>query len=478
MKRNRLLYIITLTVLLSSSCNKILDVTPRQSIDSEIALSSPQAITAALNSVYAYLKPSSQYGRNLIAIPELLADNAEHTNNPNDLYPQALNQPGAHIDHWQSSYYGINGANNILKVLETPITGVTDEFKERISGQAYFLRALFYHNLMRVYAYDPTAIVVASNRGGVPLITEPVKRLDEISYPSRASIDEVYSLIYSDLTKAQQLLMGKAIGGSDPDYYASAGAAAALFTRVALYKGDYEKVITESANVLATHSGKFQSNANYISSWRSVKNPESIFEIPYLIADNIGVNESLRATFTSRSTLTSSTFVNRGNVVVSADLYSKYDANDVRRGLIINGLGRNASRREITKFMSKNGTANLDNVPVIRISEVYLNRAEAFARSVPAMDDLARTDLNRIRERAELTAAPATLVGQALINEILLQRRLEFAFEGHRFFDMKRLGMNIVKPTGNVSFEDFKILARLPVSEINNNKNLVQNFGY
>lgn len=478
MKKHKIVYIFVIAVLLNSSCNKILDVTPRQSIDSEIALSSSEAIQAALNSVYAYLRPSSQYGRDLIAFPELLADNAEHTNNPNDLYAQARNQPGAHIGNWQSSYYAINGINNILRTLESPPADVTQEFKERIAGQAHFLRALFYHNLLRVYAYDPTAIVAASDRGGVPLITTPVLEVSEITYPSRAPVADVYGLIYNDLASAYQLLEGKAIGGADPDYYASSGAAAALLTRVALYNGDYEKVIAEADKVVAALGGKFQSRATYVSSWRSVKNPESIFEIPYLIADNIGVNESLRATFTSRNSLGSSTFANRGNVVVSEDLYSKYSTNDVRRELIINGLGRNASRKEITKFLSKNGTANLDNVPVIRISEIYLNRAEAYARSTPAQDDLAREDLNKIRERAGLTPATASLSGQALIDEILLQRRLELAFEGHRFFDLKRLGMDIIKPTGNVQFEEYRILAPIPYSEMERNENLEQNFGY
>jgi SusD family. len=478
MQKKYLLYSLFIMASIGIACNKILDVTPRQSIDSSIALESPEAIEAALNAAYAALRPVSQYGRDLIAIPELLADNAAHTNNPNDLYSQSRNLPGAHINMWQSSYYAINGLNNILKVLENPPAGITEEFKERISGQVYFLRALFYHNLMRVYAYDPTAIVPEANRGGVPIVTTPTLKLEDLSFPERASIEAVYELIYADLQKSIQLLEGKSIGGNDPEYYASDAAASALLSRVALYNGDYATVVTEATQVINAKSDKFQSNANYISSWRSMKQPESLFELVYLTADNIGVNESLRATFTSRNTLNSATFAARGNVVVSDDLFNKYAANDVRKGLIINGLGRNNGKNEMTKFISKNGTANLDNVPVIRISEMYLNRAEAFARMLPAQEDAAREDLNKIRVRAGLAPVDASLTGQDLINEIFLQRRLELAFEGHRFFDMKRLGMDIVKPSGNVNFEEYRILAKIPESEIQRNKNLVQNFGY
>lgn len=476
MQRIKFIYALIFVACLGMACDKILDVTPRQSIDSSIALESPEAIQAALNAVYAYLRPFTMYGRDLIAFPELLSDNAAHTNNPNELYSESRNLPGAHMNIWQNSYYAINGINNILKVLETEKPGITVEFKERISGQCYFLRALFYHNLMRVYAYDPTAVVANANRGGVPLLLQPTLKLEDLVFPARSTIPDAYDLIYSDLEKAIQLMEGKTIGGTDPEFYASAGAAKALLSRVALYNGDYDRVVTEATNAINIYSGKFQTNATYISSWRSAKNPESIFELVYLVGDNIGVNESLRATFTSRNSLTSATFANRGNVVVSDDLFSKYASNDVRKGLIINGLGRNNGRNEITKFLSRGGSANLDNVPVIRISEVYLNRAEAYARLM--MEDEARDDLNRIRVRAGLAAVDATLTSDALIDEILLQRRLELAFEGHRFFDLKRLGKNIVKPSGNVGFEEYRILARLPETEIQRNANLVQNFGY
>src|SRR5690606_22378747 len=98
------------------------------------------------------------------------------------------------------------------------------------------------------------------------------------------------------------------------------------------------------------------------------------------------------------------------------------------------------SRIEITKYLSRSGS-NHDNVPVIRVSEVYLNRAEAYAYS--GEDDLAREDVNRIRSRAGLGLIPGTVTGDDLKAEIALQRRLELAFEGHRFFDLKRRGQDI-----------------------------------
>ena len=176
----------------------------------------------------------------------------------------------------------------------------------------------------------------------------------------------------------------------------------------------------------------------------------------------------------TRTTVTSNATASFGNVVVSDDLYAKYSANDTRRGLIMKGLGANASRNEMTKFASKNGVANLDNVPVIRYAEVLLNKAEALANL--GKDSDARTALNRIRTRANL--AEVSLSGTALMDEIILQRRLDLAFEGHRFFDIKRRGKDIIKDAGNVMFNDFRILGRLPIREIEINPNLIQNPGY
>ncbi len=147
---------------------------------------------------------------------------------------------------------------------------------------------------------------------------------------------------------------------------------------------------------------------------------------------------------------------------------------DIRRQLYELGTkGRGAQNVETTKFLGKNGTINLDNVPVIRISEMYLNRAEAYYRLGKEADAI--KDLNTIRTRAGLTEK-AGLTGAALLDEIIRQRRLELAFEGHRFWDLKRLGRDIVKLPTNLPFTDYRVLPRIPISEINNNKNLKQNY--
>jgi len=120
---------------------------------------------------------------------------------------------------------------------------------------------------------------------------------------------------------------------------------------------------------------------------------------------------------------------------------------------------------------------------VIRKTEMYLNRAEAYATpGSPVFDEaLALADLNTVRVARGLVAV--ALTGTALYEEILQQRRLEFAFEGHRWFDLKRLGRDVIKVglfTGaaDLQFTDGRVLANIPQREVDGNPNLVQNFGY
>jgi hypothetical protein len=119
----------------------------------------------------------------------------------------------------------------------------------------------------------------------------------------------------------------------------------------------------------------------------------------------------------------------------------------------------------------------LENLPIIRAAELYLIRAEARYRTDAAG---ARADLNALRSNRGLAAVDAGLVGDALFNQILKERRLEFALEGHRWFDLKRNGLTITKHGNNesVPYSDYRILAPLPVDQLTLNDKLVDNPGY
>lgn len=469
MKRKFLVSIICLS--LFSSCEKLLEINPKQSIDSSIALTSTEGISAALTSVYARLQHYTLYGRDYLALAEALSDNMVHTDNSSHLRPEATNTRNAHLSGWQMSYYAINQANLIIDALNNGTYETS--WKANTLGQAYFLRALCYHDLMRAYAYDPTAIVDAYNYGGVPLMLVGVDDVGKIAALERPALEKVYDQIYADLDLAHTNL---ASSNSTSVHLATKAAVSALYARVALYRGDYGKTVEMATQALGETNAVFSSQANFLADWRKEVHPESIFELKFNISENIGSDRSLRSTYTSRATYDATDFSIQAVLAVDPAFYTSYSNDDVRRGLIRPGVGKNERFLENYKFISKSGTLGLDNVPILRLSEVYLNRAEALARQHTPDGNTAMQDLNKIRNRAGLPSV--TLAGEPLINEIMLQRRLELAFEGHRWFDLKRTGKDIVKGSGTIAFTDYRILAPIPIRETIADPILKQNFNY
>ncbi|WP_461534034.1 RagB/SusD family nutrient uptake outer membrane protein [Sinomicrobium sp.] len=455
-----------------TSCESLLETDPMLSVDSETALSSVESIEAATVGCYSQLRSTSLYGRQYIVYPELMGNTAAHSGRRSNNQTVANNARGTHMGGWQLAYEAITAANEILEALED-FEG-SQEWKDGIAGQLYFLRALYYHNLARIYGYDPTAIG-ATNRGTVPLVLTSIKTYSEIVPTPRATQEEMYAQLYEDLEKAYELLQGTPTSAGP--HFATSGGAAALMTRVALYNGDYPTVIEWADKAIESGVARFSTHDSYISDWRAETHPESLFEVEFKVDQNIGITNSIRSAFTTRVNEEGTVQNGNGDAVVSDQLFELYEDDDVRKQLIMKGLGTASDANEMTKFFSRGGAPNLDNVPVIRLSEVYLNRAEAYAK-VGGMEAEAIADVNLIRERAGLT--PVTgLVEELLLDEIAKQRKLELAFEGHSWFDYKRLGQDIEKPNGTTFlWSDYRILSIIPWREINANAALQQNRGY
>jgi len=209
-------------------------------------------------------------------------------------------------------------------------------------------------------------------------------------------------------------------------------------------------------------------------------NPESLFELKFTSSESLGVNIALSSALTPNVWL---------DVLPSDELLATLEPGDVRNSLYplteenyesVIGT-QNEGLRYVAKYEATVAT-HTDNVPVIRISEVYLTRAEAYAERGNAGDDvLANNDLNQIRTNRGL-AANVDLTN--LVEEILLERRRELAFEGHRWQDLKRKGWDIVKPDATgpsptlIYGDNIQFLSPLPNGEVSLNENLEQNPGY
>lgn len=491
---------LTASLLTIAACNNstLLDVQPRSAADSQTAFASPEGFDAAVNGIYDRLQSVVLYGRDMLAVSEALGDNAQFTNKSGRLVSENRNIAGATFGtatssggSWLTAYLAINQANLVLDNIGTFAFAVGDTARRnRLQGQAFFLRGLLYHDLSRIYTYEPGAVVDAQDRGGVPLLLKGVIDQSSITLPARPAVADVYKQIYSDLQNAISTFNRT---DATVPAYGNKQATQALFSRVALYNKDYATVVKYATDAIAG-AVKLSPNASYVGGWRAPQNPESLFEVQYTTPENIGVNTSLQTTYTTlvragdRSTTGGfgdlvPTVTSAGSLTAFIpDLEAEKSATgqvlDIRRQLYELGtIGRGTAFIECTKFLGKNGTINLDNVPVIRVSEVYLNRAEANYFLGNTADALA--DLNVIRTRAGLPLA--TLTGAALLNEIYRQARLEFGFEGHRWFDLKRTAQSVVKATaqgGGLVWGDFRYLAPIPVNELSTNRNIRQNFGY
>ena len=487
------------------SCRKALNIDPRQSIPAATALTTRDGISAALNSVYVRLKNTRVYGRDLIALPEALSDNGFATNKSGRLLPEANNVQGAHFTGtlWQAGYEAVNQANLILEALPAA-TDPTITAADRISweGQLLFLRGLFYFDMVKVYAYMPGADVAANNRGGIPIILKGTNTSDgALSLkPSRAPIADVYAQVVRDLEAANSRLTNSFANVG----VANKAAAQGLLSRVHLYAKNFTESRRWADSAIALAGTRLSTSTNYVANFRTAINPETMFQVSFVSnPENIGVNESLQTSFTTLATPGGTVTQGFGDLVPTISLmnglgitltggnttgvFNGANASIATRSADVRNLlyevgtaGRGLSKVECTKYMGKNGFPNLDHIPVIRVAEVILNRAEAFATpGSPVFNEAnALADLNRIITNRGLPAV--TLTGTALHEEILNQRRLELAFEGHRFFDLKRLGRDLVKAPhyNTVPFFDTRILAPLPQREIDGNKNLVQNPGY
>ncbi|RYY41121.1 MAG: RagB/SusD family nutrient uptake outer membrane protein [Chitinophagaceae bacterium] len=517
------LYKLSWSLLLLSSltaCKKQLELDPKQSVDVSVALTSREGVNAAITGVYSSLKSTTNYGRDLLAVSDALADNGFATQKSGRLLAENQNGTGAHFVLWQNNYYAIAQINQVLAAIPTlnVSPAVTTAERNSWEGQLYFLRALMYHDLARCYGYEPGMGVQGQDRGSVPIMLQTPATIQEAlnTMPGRATADSVYRRIYADLDSANKRL---ATSNSGLPHIATKAAAQALYARVALYRRDWVNAARwcDSVLAVAANVNRLATTSSYVSSWTSQTNPESLFEVRFANqSENIGVNTSLQTTYTTlaergRPSLTAGF----GDLVAATPLlqalgFTGIAANgsggtftgrsdDVRNLLFESGTtGRGTARIECTKFIGKNGVANLDNVPVIRIPEVYLTRAEARLNNGDAAGALA--DLKVVKQARyanytttqqtadnALTAntglplvAPTPPATTTLYGQILHQRRLEFAFEGQRWFDFKRLGFTLPKATATLytGYTDFKVLAPIPVRETDVNPNLVQNFGY
>lgn len=473
-KHIRLLLTTALVIITGSSCEDILDTTPTESIDSEVALSSFSGLKAILVDGYDDLQSTSRFGSQLYVQPEIMGDNVDFLNRRGTYSAHYRNLFRTHLNGWQN-YNPINDMTLLIEAIqkfqEDP-TGFDPTEINSVEGQARALRAFYYFVTVNIHAYTPTAIIDSKNRGGVPILEKGVVAFTDIDFDAvRNPIDEVYTFIKDDLTAAIGMLDNT---DTNDQTFIGRAAAQAILSRVALYNGDWADAVSAATDVIddPTSGASLSTYATYASDWSEALHPESLFTLFYETAENPGSNIAISSIYSPEGG-------GFGDYVPTEVFKALLSTNDARRQLLLDtdtdGL------EEYRKMTSDAGEQFLDHIPMIRLSEVYLNRAEAYARQGLRTQAIADLDLIRARTLGPDFVATSVTTDEELIDAILLERRLELAFEGHRWFDLKRIGEGVDKSdtTGEViAHSDDRMLAPIPANDIAINNNIVQNDGY
>jgi len=445
-------------ILFISSCEDQLDLRPPQNIDQDIALNSDANIKRVLIGAYAELRTVELYGGRIQFYAELLGSNNEIRwegtfNQPREVYNKAIFTNNSFITNtWIAAYKTINISNNILNVIDV----VNEDDRNRIRGEALFIRGALYFEMVKMFGLPYVAGNTTSNLG-VPLVLEPtLSAITEEDFVSRNTVEEVYQQIIADLTTAESIL--PATNG----VYAKNYVAAAMLSRVYLQMerfGDARDAANR-AITSATGAGKSLVTTGFLDAFNNESDTiEDLFTIQVNTQD--GANDM--HLFYS----TPDEGARGGDITILQSHIAQYEAGDQR-------LTQFSIRAE--DLRTDKWRRQFRNVKVVRLAEMYLTRAEANFREGTAIGATPEEDINRIRARVNLPAKTTLTLG-----EILLERKLELAHEGQIIHDVKRVRGSIrdnINAEINYSYDDRRMVFPIPQREMDVNANLVQNEGY
>jgi hypothetical protein len=500
MKKLLILPLCTLTLL--AGCN-FLQKEPLTSITPNNFFTNSDDAESSITAVYDALQGGGAYGQDLLTMGEMPSDNCTSTSSDGSVSPLeniAWTPTTSGVSNvFRQAYLIINRANIVIKYVPTITMDTTR--RSQIQGEARFMRALGYFNLVRAY-------------GGVPLHLTPSESASatELNLP-RATSQQVYDQIVADLSRAAIQLAAPSPANVNR---ASKSSANALLARVQLTQRNWAAAQAAADKVLATNVtlGPFRSLFPAEN-----KGAESLFEVQFAgtpDGQNLLPDEILPFPITTFSfskfnlptdeliayadTVNDLRWAYAGDVLNNSRLVGRSHVSylDSRKNQAVSDPQNPANDRGNFpyKWTSNGNTFNSpDNTYVLRYAEVLLNYAEASnEQNGPTADALNR--LNQVRLRAGLAAltlgSAQAATKQALRNEIDRQRRLEMAFEGERWFDLLRYARHNQVEGGAHTVSALDIIAQfrkgnrdvnyllfpIPQDEINTNPQLQQNPGY
>jgi hypothetical protein len=376
---------------------------------------------------------------------------------------------------WSYDYEGINRANLAISYLTDPeVTekiGIDPTLKSRLLGEAYFLRAYYYFDLVNDF-------------GDVPLLLTPLKNFDEAySVARREAKEAVYTQISADLVQAKTLLPASKYSDATDKWRASRGAAIAMQAKVALYNQKWAEVISSVSELEGL--GFYSLNASYFDNF-SVATEFAENEVIFAYDHRTGA--------TPRNGNGLAAPLDWGFIAPTADFLAEFEANDPRLAYTVN-----VADKAVYKMLGATNTAykGQDDSPgnrvYIRFADVLLWKAEALNET--GSYSQAVTLINAVRQRARngLTVSGDPVPGGTLPDRstastdkaqvkawLVHERRVELGFESQRFNDLKRWGIakDVLTALGK-NFQDRNYLYPIPQGEIDKSGgSITQNTGY
>lgn len=431
-----------LTLATVSSCEDELDQSSYSQIPLEQAMdgSSTANFTQAINGAYSAIKGSGYFSTdtgNQIIVPDLTTDNLIYNPQGRSSNFTAYNwsfsaNNGSVTGMFTQAYFVISRANMPLLYINNLPAG---PFRSNIEGQARAVRAAAHFDLVRAYCKIPTQSSDANASLGIPYITEFNPLNNDVVRNN--TVAQVYDNIIADLNFAVNNISETP---TDKSKFSKA-AVYGLLSRVYLYKGDFPNAIAAGNSSIAL-SPSVGARATFTNIWASNNVDGVLFKVLNSTQENITVGVA----YQQGATATAGNI--RSEYVVPKSLNDLYTATDIRKTAYIRTSAyvsgaTNVTRNNVIKWAFNTGGGsplNVVEVKYLRTAEVYLNVAEAAYRQ-GGNETLANTLLNDLKAQRYSAYTPVTLTGTALLNEILLQRRLELAFENDRFYTLKRLGL-------------------------------------
>ena len=476
-----------------TSCNEdLLNPVPETLFSDQVVFSTPQRVLLQVNGLYSSMKNGAFLGGRYQVYGDIRANDFLNrtTNGVTGLgvWNHTLTETSQNdvINTWNSAYASINQINVFIQGLEANAANYIaptfpNDFTTTASqyqGEARFLRALAYYSLLQLYA-RPYADGNGS-KAGLPLRLIGEKGSDN-NHLARSSVADVYKQILEDLNYAETNLPLTYSASDLRVTRAHKNAAIALKSRVYLSMGNYASVISEASKIAGQNTAPYSATSGIAHALQSsVKNvfstpqetTENIFSFAFSAQNAPGTQNPVAFYYMPNSRGGGGEYgLNKEGIIADTKAFG---TTDVRREFILT----DATDTYWTKFSS--GSPFLDKAPIIRYAEVLLNLAEAKVRTTNSVNTEAISLLNAVRGRSNPAGIYQTTDfsnAQALIDAILVERRIEFLGEGLRNIDIMRLLQTIPAKgaVGPVAPNSINYIWPIPNSELQVNNLMTRN---